>query len=206
MEKALEQLSDGVYLVPWGRAQAKQNCKKSGLFSITLALTGCSEASGHIYHEIKQTNSYMMLYFHPSRYSPGIWDKEDIRQKRLSEKLQSRIRNTSLNSRCIFIWKKKMFFLALSIVKAQKQWPTQPSELAGTQTVVLKHRFPWRATRAPQGSADSRPGAEHAQVRLEHPFVAQGRPKRTWPEALACEAGRTGSLMRVKTIPEWITL
>lgn len=51
MEKALEQLSDYVSLVPWGRAQAKQNCRKSELFSITLVLTalvGCSETSGCI--------------------------------------------------------------------------------------------------------------------------------------------------------------
>ena len=51
MEKALEQLSDCVSLVPWGGAQAKQNCRKSELFSITLVLTalvGCSDTSGCI--------------------------------------------------------------------------------------------------------------------------------------------------------------
>lgn len=68
-----------------------------------------------------------------------------------------------------------MFFLALSIVKAHKQCPTQPSKQAGTQIVVLKQHFPWRTTSAPQRRADPRPGAEHVQVRLEHPVVAQGR-------------------------------
>lgn len=48
-----------------------------------------------------------------------------------------------------YLKERKMFFLALSIVKAQKQWPTQHSEHSGTLIVVLKYHFPWKVSRAP---------------------------------------------------------
>lgn len=41
---------------------------------------------------------------------------------------------------------------------------TNPAkEHSSTWTVVLKHHFPGKVTRAPWGSTDSRSGAEHAQ-------------------------------------------
>lgn len=157
----------------------------------------------------------MILYCHPSQYhwEPGflVWEKEDICKTKLSKKNFSPDVESEMPvwTHDVFLSERKEdVFLSSVYCKGSKTMTNSAQWALWHPDCGLEIPFSMKSIQSSLEECWLQAWGRACTRWTWNICLSQGRSKGLGQpqEALTCTAGRTGSLVRVKTAPGWIAL